>query len=161
MSFFPTADNLSSVALQPDEGKVFEVLGDTITVKVSGEDTGGAFAIMHDVSPPKGGPPLHVHHREDEAFYVLEGEYEVQCGDHKIHAVPGSFVFAPRDIPHAFRNVSSGTGKVLVTIAPAGIEKFFEELSELSNAASGPPDLNQVKELAKQYDIEILVHEDA
>lgn len=161
MSFFSSVDNLSSVALQPDEGKVFEVLGDKITVKVSGEDTGGTFAIMHEVSPPRGGPPPHVHHREDEAFYVLEGEYEVQCGDRKIHAVPGSFVFASRDIPHAFRNVSSGTGKVLVTIAPARIEKFFEELSALSNAASGTPDLNQVKALAKRYDIEILVHEES
>ena len=70
MSFFPTGDRLP-IVLQPDEGKLLDVLGEIITVKVAGEDTGEEYTILHEVSPPQGGPPLHLHHREDEAFYVL------------------------------------------------------------------------------------------
>jgi quercetin dioxygenase-like cupin family protein len=103
MSFLPSS-NKQMVALSPEGGKVLHILGDTLTIKVSGEETNGEFAIIHEVSPPQGGPPLHVHHREDEAFYVLDGEYEVQFGDRTIPAVPGSFIFAPRDIPHAFKH---------------------------------------------------------
>jgi quercetin dioxygenase-like cupin family protein len=155
MSFLPTGDK-SPIVLQPDEGKLLDVLGEIITIKVAGEDTGGVYTVLQEVSPPQGGPPLHLHHREDEAFYVLEGEYEVQCGENKIRAVPGSFILAPREIPHAFRNIGSGPSKVLVIATPAGIEKFFEELSEL--AKQGPPDIEKVKEIAERYEIELMLH---
>jgi quercetin dioxygenase-like cupin family protein len=157
MSFFPTGDKLP-IVLQPDGGKLLDILGDTVTIKVTGEDTDGAYTVLQTVSPPQGGPPLHVHHREDEAFYVLEGEFEVQCGENKIRAVPGSFIFAPREIPHTIRNIHSGSSKVLVIVTPAGIEKFFEELSEL--AKQGPPDIKKVKEIAQRYEIELMLHED-
>lgn len=127
-----------------------------ISIKAAGKDTGGAFTIIHEVSPPTGGPPLHLHRREDEAFYVLEGEYEIQCGDEKFKATIGSFIFAPRNIQHTFRNISAGPGKVLVIVSPAGIEKFFEELSEL--AKQGPPDLSKVKEMAESYEIELMLY---
>jgi mannose-6-phosphate isomerase-like protein (cupin superfamily) len=156
MSFLPTGDRLP-IVLQPDEGKVLDVLGEILTIKVAGEDTDGAYTIIQEVSPPSGGPPLHLHHREDEAFYVLEGEYEIQCGDGKISATPGSFVFAPRKIPHTFRNISAGPAKVLAIVTPAGIEKFFEELSELTK--EGPLDLGEVKEIAERYEIELMLHE--
>ena len=156
MSFLPTGDRLP-IVLQPDDGKLLDVLGDTVTIKITGEDTDGAYTVLQSVPPPQGGPPLHVHHREDEAFYVLEGEIEIQCGENKIRAVPGSFVFAPRGIPHTFRNINSGSSKVLIIATPAGIEKFFEELSEL--AKQGPPDLEKVKEIAQRYEIELMLHE--
>jgi mannose-6-phosphate isomerase-like protein (cupin superfamily) len=156
MSFFPTGDKLP-IALQPDEGKILDVLGEILTIKVAGEDTDGAYTVIQEVSPPSGGPPLHLHHREDEAFYVLEGEYEIQFGDDRINATPGTFVFAPRKIPHTFRNVSAGRGKVLAIVTPAGIEKFFEELSEA--AKQGPLDLGTVKEIAERYEIELMLHE--
>jgi mannose-6-phosphate isomerase-like protein (cupin superfamily) len=156
MSFLPTGDKLP-ILLRPDEGKVLDVLGEVLTIKVAGEDTDGAYTIIQEVSPPSGGPPLHLHHREDEAFYVLEGEYEVHCGDERISATPGTFVFAPRKIPHTFRNVSPGRGKVLAIVTPAGIEKFFEELSEAAN--QGPLDLGRVRAIAERYEIELMVHE--
>lgn len=155
MSFLPTGDKLP-IALQPDEGKLLDVLGDIVTVKITGEDTDGAYTLIQTVSPPQGGPPLHIHHREDEAFYVLEGEFEVQCGENKIRAVPGSFVFAPREIPHSFRNISSSPSKILILATPAGIEKFFEELSEL--ASQRVPDIEKVKEIAQRYEIELMLH---
>ncbi len=156
MSFLPTGVKFP-IVLQPNEGKLLDVLGEIITIKVAGEDTDGLYTILQEVSPPQGGPPLHLHHREDEAFYVLEGEYEVQCGENKIRAVPGSFILAPREIPHTFRNIGSGPSKVLVIATPAGIEKFFEELSEL--AKQGPPDIEKVKEIAERYEIELMLHE--
>ena len=156
MSFLPTGDKLP-ILLRPDEGKVLEVLGEVLTIKIAGEDTDGAYTIIQEVSPPSGGPPRHLHHREDEAFYVLEGEYEVQCGDHTLTAMPGTFIFAPRKIPHTFRNVSAGRGKVLAIVTPAGIEKFFEELSEA--AKQGPLDPGTVKEIARRYEIELMLHE--
>lgn len=154
MSFLPTGNKLP-IILKPDQGTVLEVLGELLTIKAAGQDTGGAYAVIQEASPPAGGPPLHLHHREDEAFYVLEGEYEIQYGNEKIQATTGSFIFAPREIQHTFRNVSAGPGKVLIIVTPAGIEKFFEELHEL--AKPGPPDLGRVKELAARYEIELMV----
>jgi quercetin dioxygenase-like cupin family protein len=155
MSFLPTGDKLP-IALGSDEGKLLDVLGDIVTIKLTGEDTHGAYTVVQTFSPPQGGPPLHVHHREDEAFYVLEGELEIQCGENKIRAVPGSFVFAPREIPHSFQNINSVPAKVLILATPAGIEKFFEELSQL--AKQGPPDIEKVKEIAQRYEIEFILH---
>ena len=88
---------------------------------------------------------------------MLEGEYEIHSGDDRINATPGMFIFAPRKIPHTFRNVSTGRSKILVIVTPAGIEKFFEELSEV--AKQGPLDLGRVKKIAERYEIELMVHE--
>jgi quercetin dioxygenase-like cupin family protein len=155
MSFFNTGK--LPFILNSEEGKVLNVLGDLITVKLSGEQTNGEYAILEGVSPPQGGPPLHIHHREDEAFYVLEGECEVICGNEKFRVTPGSFVFAPRDIPHTFRKVSAGPSKVLIIVSPAGIEKFFEELSQLPQ--DGPPDIEKVIEIARRYEIEFVLQQ--
>jgi mannose-6-phosphate isomerase-like protein (cupin superfamily) len=153
MSFLPTYDKYP-ISIKPGEGKVLDVLGEMLTIKVSGKDTGGACAVIEEVSPPSGGPPLHLHHKEDEAFYVLEGEYEIQCGDNKIIASPGTFVFAPSKIPHMFRNISAGQGRILAIVTPAGIEKFFEELSE--EAEQGPLAPEKVKEISEKYEIELI-----
>jgi mannose-6-phosphate isomerase-like protein (cupin superfamily) len=88
---------------------------------------------------------------------LLEGEYEFQCGNDRINATPGTFVFAPRKIPHTFRNVSAGRGKVLAIVTPAGIEKFFEELS--TAAKQGPLGLGTVKKIAERYEIELMLQE--
>jgi len=82
----------------------------------------------------------------------------VQCGAHTVRATPGAFIFAPRNIPHTFRNVSTRPGQILVIASPAGIEKFFEEVSAL--AQGGPPDIAQVKAIAAKYDIDLMVPEE-
>lgn len=138
----------------PGGGKKLDVLGDEIFVKLSGEDTDGAFAVIEELTPPGGGPPLHMHHREDEAFYVLDGEYDIRVGDRVVRARSGAFAFLPREIPHTFQNVGTRRGGMLVTIIPAGFERFFEEVSGLS--ASGPPHVAQVVALARKYELEIL-----
>ena len=137
--------------------QVYNVLSETIFCKLSGEDTNGAYAVLESITPPDGGPPLHVHTREDECFYILEGEYEFQVGEQTLRASAGSFLFGPRGTPHRFRNVGSAVARHLVIAQPAGIENFFSEISDLTaEAEGGPPDLTRVHELAARYGIELL-----
>jgi mannose-6-phosphate isomerase-like protein (cupin superfamily) len=106
-----------------------------VTVKVSGRDTDGAFAIVEVPTTAGYGPPLHRHHVENEWFYALDGEYDVQVADSVWHLTPGGSVFGPRMIPHTWRNVGKKPGRLLVLAQPAGhIEAFLEGLANL-----GPP----------------------
>jgi len=104
--------------------------------------------------PPHQGAPEHIHHREDEAFYILEGEFEVECGGEVFKATPGTFALLPKGLPHRFQNLSDKPGKVLCVQSPSGIEEFFEHMSLLAEA--GQPDLQKMKELADKYEIEFL-----
>jgi quercetin dioxygenase-like cupin family protein len=94
---------------------------------------------------------LHTHHRKDQALYILEGEYEVQCGDQKVRAAKGSFVFAPRKIPHKLTDVSQAPSRILGFSSPAGFEVFFEEVSRLPS----PPQMEKIMEIARKFELEI------
>jgi quercetin dioxygenase-like cupin family protein len=139
------------VILGPGEGAQLEVLGDLITLLASRNQTNGAFAVLSETSPPGGGTPLHTHQNEDEALYVLQGDYEIKCGDQTVRAGVGAFVLAPRGIPHQLTNVSSGPSTVLVMVSPAGFEGFFEEVSQLPP----PPNLERIMAIAAKYRLEI------
>ena len=103
------------------DGDSYDVIGgDHITIKATGKETGGAFTVIETIVPPQSGPPRHVHHRESETFYVLEGEFEFQVGDEKTMATTGDFLLAPPHVPHRFRNVSDLSGKLLIVCQPAG-----------------------------------------
>src|SRR5438876_265687 len=91
-------------ALGAGEGPAYWVVGDRYTILASGEDTGGAYALIHAEVPPGGGPPPHVHRREDEAFYVLEGDLAVQADGRTLLAAVGSWITLPRGSRHTFRN---------------------------------------------------------
>jgi quercetin dioxygenase-like cupin family protein len=136
------------------EGRKLNVVGDTITIKLRGEDTGGAYSVIEDLTPPEGGPPLHVHRLEDETFFVLEGEFEFSIGGRGVRARPGTTLFGPRGIPHTFKNVGAKNARMLVVISPPGFEKFFEEVDQLSQ--QGPPALERLLPLARKYELEIL-----
>ena len=97
-------------------------------IKASGAATGGAFALFEEVDPVD--TPLHVHEREDELFFVLEGEHVFQVGEDEFRLGPGEMVFAPRRVPHAQRRVLPRTGRVLVLSVPAGLEDFFRALAD-------------------------------
>lgn len=136
------------------QGKVLNVLGETITLKVTGDETNGAYSVVEQVSPPRGGVPLHVHQREDEMFFILEGQFEITCGDETFVAPTGSLAILPKGIPHGFRNIGTTSGRILETIIPAGFERYFEELSELP--PDQPPDMDVIKAMARKYDLEYL-----
>ncbi len=144
----------------PGEGQMRWVVGDLVTFKISGEDTAGVFTLGEEIIPPEGGPPPHVHTHEDETFYVLEGELEFVVGERTITATTGSVVFAPRGILHSFRNVGSTASRMAVIIAPAGLERFFEEVGEPvtdpSSPPDGSPDIERLVAVARNYGIEIL-----
>lgn len=131
-----------------------------VTVKVAGAETGDAFA-QYEVAGPRGdATPTHVHHNEDETFYILEGEYTVLVGDERIDLVAGDFLFAPRDIPHA-HIVRSESARMLVMNSPAGIEQLFVSLGTPVSGAKPPteavmPPLPEMARLFAAHGCEIL-----
>ena len=136
-------------------GETFEVIGgDRVTLKIVGDDTGGAFAVLETVVPPQAGPPRHVHHRESETFYILEGEFEFEVDGAKSTASPGRMLFAPMGIPHQFRNTTAQPGKILIVCQPAGFENFIREFATIP--VDVPPDPAQMAAIGAKYGIEFL-----
>ena len=129
-------------------------------VKASAEETGGALTVIDSWLTPAANPPMHVHHSEDEAFYVLEGEVDFYLGGAEPRvAKPGDFVFGPRGVPHRFE-VRTPEARVLVLGTPGGGEKFFQELGEPASTPTLPepqaPNVEQVVAVAAAHDVEIL-----
>ena len=117
----------------PGSGPCITYAGQRINLKVTAAESGGEVMIMEDAIDAGAGPPLHVHERENEAYYVLEGEFEFVCGEDRVTGGPGTFVYATRGVPHRYRNVGPSTGRLLFTFTPAGIEAFFTELGNEPN----------------------------
>ena len=109
-----------------------------LTFLATGKDTRGQFALTEQVARKGNVPPRHIHHREDETFYVLEGEMTFSIGDESIKATPGTMVFAPRDVAHSF-TIDSEQARILVMNTPAGIEEFFRECSVPAPSMTLPP----------------------
>ena len=130
-------------------GTIWNVVGDNITCKVSGDQTQGAYAVVEEMSPPQGGPALHLHSRTDEICYILEGEYQVVCGNRTFNAPQGTVFVVPKSVPHSLRNISAATSRVLVTLIPGGFEKFFAQANDITDPA-------KVMEIAKHHDVEFL-----
>jgi mannose-6-phosphate isomerase-like protein (cupin superfamily) len=126
-------------ALGQDEGERLSFGELTILLRATAETTGGAFTLFEEV-PPLADTPLHVHEREDELFYVLEGERAFQVGDEEFRASPGGLVYAPRGVPHAQRRVVPGKGRLLITTTPAGLEGFFRALAAAEREGTLGPD---------------------
>ena len=136
-----------------------------VTIKATGKETGGRYTLVEVLEPEGEEAPLHVHHREDEAFWIVEGELTFRVGDETIKASPGSFLFGPRDVPHGY-TVDSGPARMLFLLSPAGFEEFIYATSEpakehtLPPAPEGPPgeaEWEQLVAVARQYGMELLV----
>jgi quercetin dioxygenase-like cupin family protein len=138
------------------EGHTLAVAGGRYTIKASGEDTGGAYALIEMFLPPSSGPPPHLHAREEEAFYILEGSLLFQVGADSLTAGPGAYVKAPRGVRHAFKNVGTAPARVLMLVTPAGMEKFFEEIGQPVGETPSAQALEKVKEVAPRYGITML-----
>jgi quercetin dioxygenase-like cupin family protein len=109
---------------------------------------------MEFVTPPGKGVALHVHEREDELVYLLEGEIEVTLGNQKMKAVPGVMALLPRGIPHGFTNIGNNPSRLLDTILPGQFDNYFVELAALS--AEGDPSEEQIDALSRKYRIRYL-----
>ena len=151
MSTLPSATPAGRLLHRPvDTGRSYWGPGDRYTFLVTGEESGGAYFAMEAFVPPGGGPPPHIHSREEETFYVLDGQIEFLLGDKTITAGPGDFVNVPRGTVHCFHNTGTATARLVLTFTPAGIERFFEEtLEPAPNGVREAPD--NVDKVAGRY----------
>ena len=148
---------------KPTEGRTIAVVGDVYRFLATGENTDGNNAVWEAIVPPGGGPPPHVHSREEEGFYILEGEITLQAGDKQIVATADMFVNMPIGLPHSFMNESSNPAKMMIMVAPAGLENMFLEvgvpLPDGSTTALPPTqeEITKLLKIAPKYGIEILL----
>ena len=106
-----------------------------IDIKVSTLDTDGGLSVAEITSLDKGGPARHLHHEQDEWFYVVEGEYVIEVGEERYEPGPGDSLLAPRKVAHVWAHVGEGTGRLIAALQPAGqIEAFFDELARLGSS---------------------------
>ncbi|MGC3961538.1 MAG: cupin domain-containing protein [Verrucomicrobiota bacterium] len=143
------------------EGRVIGVVGDVYRLLATGDDTNGQYAMIEALVPPGGGPPPHIHTREEEAFYILEGEITFQIDGKPLVATKGMFANMPVGCPHSFRNESDRPAKMIISVAPAGLEKMFIEVGQPLEAGATsapvptPADIEKLLAAAPNYGIEM------
>ncbi|MBA3824733.1 MAG: cupin domain-containing protein [Ktedonobacterales bacterium] len=142
------------------EGQAVWFLGSLMQLKATGSDTAQGFSLIEQVLPPGFAPPLHVHHAEDEAFYILEGEFTFVCGDLRWRAQAGAFIFLPKNMAHGFVVEGHTPARLLQFTVPAGLEQFHVEMGEPASSLTLPPpsapDMAQMHTLAAKYHFDIV-----
>ena len=146
---------------QPGEGRTLAVVGDVYRFLATGDDTNGKYAIWEAIVLPGGGPPPHVHSREEEGFYILEGEITLTIDGERLVATVGMFANMPVGVPHSFKNESDRPARMLISVAPAGLERMFFEFGVPvpQGATTAPPptkeEIEKLLTVAPRYGIEI------
>lgn len=129
-------------------GERLPYAGMELVIRASADSTDGAFSIIEEIDAVDA--PLHIHEREDELFYVLEGRHVFTVGDMEYEAGPGDMVFGPRGIPHAQRHIGR-SGRTLSIVSPPGFEQFFRDLSEADQ--NGSIDFEEVGRISAKYGV--------
>jgi ketosteroid isomerase-like protein/quercetin dioxygenase-like cupin family protein len=156
-----SAGAIEPIGLGPGEGENLWFLGILVTIKSAAETTGGAVTVIEHYGPRGSGSPLHMHTREDEWFYVIEGELAFWVGGRRIAGPAGSGVFGPRNIPHTF-TVRSEVARWLLVTNPAGFEDFMRRFASPAERLEIPPpdvewpDPAVLAEVARDYGIQVL-----
>jgi len=155
-----TIETTEAFASLAGEGEETWFQPNRMLVKATAEDTGGAFGLLEAWVAAGSSPPLHVHHREDEAFWILEGRARFVAGDRDFVAGPGSFVFLPRGVPHTFVVEGDEDAHWLTLLTPGGGEGFFVEGGRQPEGPGlpppGPPDIAKLQRVAPAYGAEIV-----
>ncbi len=152
-------------ALAPGQGEAIWFLGTVVTVKTAGEETDDVYSIAEHLAPAGFSPPPHIHHNEDETFYVLEGDVLFVSGDTTFRGGPGTYVRMPRGVPHTFRVEGHAPARLLIMTAPAGFERFVRDsgIPAGDRTAPAPPptsaDIERMLATAPRYGIEFLAPE--
>ena len=134
----------------------FRFFNQTIAILASASETNGVLGAVEVAGPGGAAPPLHVHHREDEAFYVLDGAYSVFIGDDVITASPGTWAWGPRGVPHGYQ-VHSARGRHLSLVMPGGFEAFFEEVAAIATPDADPrEEMSRIAAISARYDVDLL-----
>jgi quercetin dioxygenase-like cupin family protein len=127
--------------------------GRDLVFKVTGEQTGGAFDYFTVDVTPRGGPPLHVHHKQEETIHVLKGRFKVRIGEETFYCDPGGFAYLPSNVPHAFLNITDEPGQIIVVYTPGGGHRFYEEFGPTARSGA---DRQTIAALFTKYDMTLL-----
>jgi len=141
----------NAILISECDGEAYNLLGMETVAKVTGEQTGGAWCLAEQTVPPGMGVPPHVHTREDEVFFVLEGEVEFLAGGETVVAKAGDIVSAPRGIPHAYQATGDSPARIRYMAMPSDIEGMFSEMAQWP--ADTPPDPEKLGELCGRFGI--------
>jgi quercetin dioxygenase-like cupin family protein len=147
-----------------DSYPVYSVVGDRYTFLLTGAQTDGAYFVFEAFVPPGSGPPLHVHHRDDEFFHVIDGEFEFTVAGATSRVGAGEVIIARREIPHAFKNVGATPGRMIITVTPAGLENFFAEVGirlrsrRDTPVPPSPGDIAKLMQATPKYGLELIAH---
>lgn len=159
------AATTSGYSLASGEGERHWIVGDTMTFMATGESTRGRLVLLENLTAPGGGPPPHVHTREDEFFYVVDGTFEIRIGD-ELHAVEaGGFAYVPAGTVHNFRNTADNPSRILVGFTPSGMEGFFRESGRpATDDGPAPPvdddEIARTMAAAQKYGVEAVAFDD-
>jgi quercetin dioxygenase-like cupin family protein len=146
----------------PSDGRTIAIVGDIYRFLATGEETDGKYALFEAIVCPGGGPPPHVHSREEEGFYILEGEITLFIDGKPTVAKPGTFANLPIGVPHYFKNETNRPARMLITLAPAGLEQmFFEAGTPVPQGTTTTPlptkeEIEKLMSVAPKYGVEIL-----
>ena len=152
---------MKSVVHQQGDSRALWLLGGLYDIRVSGEETGGRFTVVEITVPPGLGAPPHVHEDADETVYVLEGHGRYHYEGQTVEAGPGAVLHFPKGTEEWFENSGDTPLKVLITYAPAGIDRFFQEVGEpapsrtLPPPMDGPPDLERLQAVGHRYNLDL------
>lgn len=145
---------MTPIHIPNDGGRKINILGIPMMIRLHGCDTGGVLSVVESHDVPGGGPPPHIHTREDETFQVLEGDYEFTVAAQNFIAKKGATIFAPRGVPHTYRYLGTVPGRLMCTITPSGFEGFFEAIAALS--AEQQQDIPRVMQIAQRFGLQFL-----
>lgn len=148
----PGAPLFQPILRDTGAGHAFTMLGTTMRLIATAADTGGQYTLLEQVTPPGWGPPRHIHSREDEIIYILEGAYDLHVGDERRTVSAGASAVLPRNVPHGFHNAASMPSRLLCVIAPGGLEEYFLAVARYSS----PPSPAQLVELARPFGLTLL-----
>jgi len=144
-----------AMIMQPVEGQVFHAFGQTIHLMLNGEQTKGSITIMSGITPPGGGPPFHVHSREDEIFIVSKGRIQYFSDGNWTEVGVGGVVYLPRGVPHCFKNIGTTDSCHWIINIPSGFEKFFSKCAEEFSKEGGPL-MDRIVEIHNEFGITLL-----
>jgi mannose-6-phosphate isomerase-like protein (cupin superfamily) len=145
------------IAIEPEEGESFDCGNLGAVWKIESEETGGRFSVVEHPLPPRSlAAPLHLHHKEDEYSYVLEGTLGAVLGDEVIETGPGSWVFKPREQWHTFWNAGDTPCRIIEVFSPAGFENYFRYVAEIyKESTDSRPDLARFARANERYELEM------
>ena len=159
------AKPLNPMVVRADEGEARWWFGGLAVIKTTAAETAGQLTIVEITEPPGIEAPLHVHHRDDEGFWILEGDVTFEVGDTTIEATAGDYVFGPRGIPHRYTVGERGC-RMLFIMVPAGLEHVLRATSEPARSRTLPPaaeeeptpeEIEGLKAIVREHGYELLV----